>query len=109
GGWNLSATGGLIISSSDPIANFPVAAGGPSAMYGWPNVPKIEELRMQFAHAANAAEMKRIAEELQKQVVDEATFAPLGQYDILSAYSTKLSGVLKGPMPLFWNLKKTAK
>ena len=53
--------------------------------------------------------MKRMAEEMQRLVVDEATFMPLGQYDILTAYSTKLAGVLDAPMPLFWNVSKAGR
>jgi peptide/nickel transport system substrate-binding protein len=106
GGWNISITGGLLLSSSDPLSNFPVAANGRNAMYGWPDVPRIEELRAQFARTSDRAEMKRLAEEMQKLVVDEATFDPLGQYDILTGYSTKLTGVLEAPMPLFWNVRK---
>lgn len=109
GGWNLSVTGGLLLSSSDPLSNFAVAANGPNAMYGWPDVPRIEELRAQFARSSDKATMKRLAEEMQKQVIDEATFGPLGQYAVLTAYSTKLTGVLDAPMPLFWNIKKAAK
>jgi peptide/nickel transport system substrate-binding protein len=109
GGWSLYVTGGLILSSSDPLSNFPVAANGPNAMNGWPDVPRIEELKAKFARTSDKTELKRIAEELQKLVVDEATFQPVGQYDILSAYSTKLSGVLDAPLPLFWNIKKAAR
>ena len=109
GGWSLYATGGLILSSSDPLSNFPVAANGANAMNGWPDVPRIEELKAKFARTNDKAELKRIADELQKLVVDEATFQPLGQYDILSAYSTKLSDVLEAPVPLFWNMKKAAR
>lgn len=109
GGWSIYVTGGLILSSSDPLSNFPVAANGPNAMNGWPDVPRIEELKAKFARTGDKAELNRIAEELQRLVVDEATFQPLGQYDILSAYSTKLSGVLEAPLPLFWNMKKAAR
>ena len=109
GGWNLSATGGLILSSSDPISNFAVAANGPNAMFGWPDVPRIEELRAQFARTSDQAEKKRLTEEMQKQVIDEATFGPLGQYVVLTAYSAKLSGVLDAPVPLFWNIKKAGR
>jgi peptide/nickel transport system substrate-binding protein len=109
GGWSISITGGLVLSSSDPLSNFPLAANGAGAMYGWPEVPRIEELRAQFARVTDKAEMKRMAEEMQKLVVDEATFMPLGQYDILTGYSTKLTGVLEAPMPLFWNIRKASR
>lgn len=106
GGWSIYVTGGLLLSSSDPLSNFPVAANGPDAMSGWPDVPRIEELKAKFSRSTSKAEMKALAEEIQKLVVDEATFQPLGQYDILSAYSTKLTGVIEAPVPFFWNLKK---
>ena len=55
---------------------------------------------------ADPAELKAIAAEVQKQVIDEGVVVPNGQFMIPTAYSAKLSGILESPAALFWNVKK---
>jgi peptide/nickel transport system substrate-binding protein len=42
---------------------------------------------------------------MQKQVLTDVPYIPLGQYFQLEAYRKSLSGVLTG-MPIFWNVKR---
>ncbi|CAN5724077.1 ABC transporter substrate-binding protein [soil metagenome] len=109
GGWNIHATTGPLVGTGDPLRNQTVAASGKKAWFGWPDVPKIEELRMKFARSSNAAEKKALAEEIQKVVIDEVVVMPMGQFVLPTAYRTSLSGVLDSPVPVFWNVKKTGK
>ncbi|WZB72516.1 hypothetical protein WJ968_15215 [Achromobacter xylosoxidans] len=76
------------------------------AWAGWPDVPEIEALRLKYAKAADIAERKQIAAQIQKLAIDEGVVAPLGQFQIPAAYSKKLSGVLDAPVTLFWNIGK---
>src|SRR5436189_3558446 len=105
GGWNVHATTGPLVGISDPLRNQTVAANGKRAWFGWPDVPKIEELRQQFARTSNPAEAKKIAEEIQKLVIDEGVVVPMGQFVLPTAYSTNLTGVLDSPVAFFWNIK----
>lgn len=109
GGWNIFSTYSILASSGDPFGNTTVAANGKQAWAGWPDVPEIEKLRLAFARAKGDAERKQIMEQLQKWVIDEGVVAPLGQFLIPAAYSTKLSGVLQSPITAFWHLKKSDK
>jgi len=109
GGWNVHATTGPLVGISDPLRNQTVAANGKRAWFGWPDVPKIEELRQQFARTSNPAEAKKIAEEIQKLVIDEGVVVPMGQFVLPTAYSTNLTGVLDSPVAFFWNIKKAGK
>jgi peptide/nickel transport system substrate-binding protein len=109
GGWNLFSTNWLINEIMDPLRSAPAAASGKQAWFGWPEVQKIEELRLKFARTLKPAEQKKLAEEIQKLVIEEGVMMPLGQFYIPSAYRTSLTGVLDSHVPYFWNVKKSGK
>jgi peptide/nickel transport system substrate-binding protein len=109
GGWSIHATTGPLVGITDPMRNQTVAANGKRAWFGWPDVPKIEELRQKFARTIDPAEQKKLAEEIQHTVIDEGVVVPMGQFVLPTAYRTVLTGVLESPVPLFWNLKKAGK
>ena len=88
------------------MRNQAVGANGGRAWFGWPDFPEIEALRAKFAITSDQAELKKIAEEIQKLVIDEGVVVPLGQFVVPSGYSTKLTGVLQSPVAIFWNIKK---
>jgi len=109
GGWSIHTTTGPLIGITDPLLNQTVAASGAKAWFGWPNVPAIEELRTKFSVTTDHAEMKKLAEEIQKQVIDEGVVVPMGQIIIPAGYSTKLSNVPAAPVALFCGVKKGSK
>lgn len=109
GGWNIHATTGPIVGITDPLRNQTVAASGKRAWFGWPDVPKIEELRQKFARTSNLAEKKKLAEEIQRSVIDEGVVMPMGQFVLPTAYRSTVTGVLESPVPVFWNIKKSGK
>jgi peptide/nickel transport system substrate-binding protein len=109
GGWNIFSTYSILATSGDPFGNTTIAANGKKAWAGWPDVPGIEALRLKYARSTDPAERKDITAQIQKLAIDEGVVAPLGQFSIPAAYSTKLSGVMESPVTLFWNLKKSAK
>ena len=77
-------------------------------LYGTKPNPKMEALRDAWFETADAAEQKRITGQMQELAFQEPPFAPLGQYFIPQAYSRKLSGFVRSPVALFWNLEKAA-
>lgn len=109
GGWNIFVSYSAVVNGLDPLSSAQVPANGKKAWFGWPDVPEIEKLRTQFAHASGESERKKITEQLQKLVIDEGVIVPLGKYVSNTAYSKKLTGVLEASIPLFWNIKKSDK
>jgi len=109
GGWNLFSTNWLINEVMDPLRSAPASASGKRAWFGWPENKQIEELRLKFARALKPAEQKKLAEEIQRLLIDEGVLVPLGQFYIPSAYRTSLTGVLDSHVPYFWNMKKAGK
>jgi peptide/nickel transport system substrate-binding protein len=107
GGWSIFATYSNLATSGDPIGNSTIASAGKKSWAGWPDVPEIEALRLQFTKASDVAERKEITAKIQKLAIDEGVVGPLGQFVIPAAYSKKLSGVLDSPVTVFWNIKKS--
>jgi peptide/nickel transport system substrate-binding protein len=109
GGWAIHATNGPLVGITDPLRNQAVATNGPKAWFGWPDVPEIEKLRAEFAVTTDAAKLKELAARIQQLVIDEGVVVPMGQLVSPSVYSTQLSGVLKSPVAVFWNMESTRK
>lgn len=109
GGWNIFSTYSILATSNDPFGNTTLATAGRKSWAGWPDVPEIEKLRLDYAVAATADDQKAIAKKIQKLAIDEGVVGPLGQFRIPAAYSDKVSGVLESPVRVFWNIKKDGK
>jgi len=109
GGWNIFATNNVMAEAFDPLRAFGVAANGKQAWFGWPDVPKIEELRKQFALTTDLAEQKKLADQIQALVIEEGVLMPLGQFTVPAVYRKSIAGLVRGPIPVFWNLTKSGK
>ena len=83
---------------ADPVRTPMAAADGDKAWYGWPDFPRIEALRDQYALSSDAAEQKRIAAELQRVAIDEGCTCRWGKSTPQRAYSSKLSGLPLAPL-----------
>lgn len=108
GGWNMFFTNWVGADVFNPLVNNMVnGRGAEGGWFGWPDVPKAEELRDAYARAATLEERQEIAEELQALAYEEVMYVPLGQYFVKTAWRDELDGVLDGPAPFFWNVSKS--
>ena len=108
GGWNMFFTNWVGADIFNPLVNqMLIGKGKDGGWFGWPDDPKLEELRTGYALAKTDEEREEIAEELQAHAYEQAIYIPLGQYVTPSAWSATLTGVLDGPAPYFWNIEKT--
>ncbi len=105
GGWNCfpSSIGGSDLLS--PTVSFLTRGNGRAAWYGWPSDPATEFLREGWFNAANVAEQRPLAEDIQRRVFEEAPYVPLGQLLQPAAYRSTLTGVLDG-FAKFYGLSK---
>ena len=107
GGWNIFSTFAILATSGDPFGNTPLSTDGRESWAGWPDVPEISALRLDYAKATTAEEQKEISKEIQKLAIEEGVVGPLGQFKIPSAYSVQLTDVLEAPITAFWNVRKS--
>jgi peptide/nickel transport system substrate-binding protein len=105
GGWSVLCTAFAGYDFLDPLVHSQIRGHGAGAWFGWPDVPKLEELRTQWLATPDLAGQKRLAAEIQAAALEAAPGIPLGHYKQFTAYRRNLTGVLKG-IPVFWNLRK---
>ena len=106
GGWNIFCIYDNGANQLDPASHLLLRGNGKSAQFGWPTMPKIEELRAQWFDAKSAGEQKKIAEQIQLQAFEDVPYIPLGQSIPPTAYRNNLTGILNGH-PFFWNVRRT--
>lgn len=107
GGWSLFCTSFSALDYVDPLTAPALRGNGARAWYGWPNYPELEKLRDAWIDSDDDAEQKKIARRMQEIAFTEALYVPLGQYFQSAAFRKNVTGQLKGPIPLFWNVSKT--
>ncbi|NDW03432.1 ABC transporter substrate-binding protein [Jiella pacifica] len=109
GGWNMFFTNWIIPEVWSPINNPMLNGGGKeAAWFGWPNDPELDEMRTKFAQASDEETRKTIAADIQAHAYEVVNYIPVGEYTIPSTSRNSLSGMLKMPVPVFWNVEKAA-
>ncbi len=108
GGWNMFCTNWAGADILNPIAHVTLnGRGANGGWFGWPDDPKMEELRDKYARSTTLDEQKQLAADIQKRAFEQVTYVPLGQYSAPSVWRKSLTGVLDGPAtPVFWNIDK---
>ena len=91
---------------ADPIVNHYTETTGDRAQFGWPTDAEIEKLRQEFLHQNDPAAQRRIAEQVQKRVMDLGVTVPLGQYVQPMARRKGITGNIPSPVTVFWNVEK---
>lgn len=107
GGWDMIFTNFGVDSIWSPTINLLlIASGAEGSWFGWPTDPKMEELRAEYALAESEEQRKALAEAVQLQAMEQATFIPLGQFQNVTSWRNELSDVVEGPVPVFWGMHK---
>ncbi|MCG7364486.1 ABC transporter substrate-binding protein [Roseomonas sp. ACRSG] len=105
GGWSMLLTSFSSFDFVDPSAHFPLRGNGAGAWVGWPEVPQLETLRDEWFVAPNLAAQKKIAEDMQRIVMDELPYIPVGAYKSMTAVNKNLKGRVAG-FAIMWNLER---
>lgn len=108
GGWSAMCTSWVSADILNPVMTGFLNASGDTANFGWPNDPKMEELRGRFARAGSLEEQKQIAEAVQRRFAENPTHIHLGQWYSPGAHRNNITGWLATPAPVFWNMEKRA-
>lgn len=106
GGWSAFPSGFPAGEYRDPIFATNLRGNGLKAWFGWPDDPEVERMRDRWMDSTDAAEQKRLDREIQARSFETVPFIPLGQYMPPAGTRTSLTGVLKGAVPVFWNVRK---
>ena len=90
----------------NPAVSFLARGNGADAWYGWPTDPALEQLRLSWFKAADRARQTQIAEAMQRDLLQQAPYLPLGQILQPTVYRKALDGILPG-FAKFWSVRKT--
>jgi len=107
GGWHIFQTWFNGPDFLNPVEHMAVGAAGENAWFGWPSDEEIEKLRTAFGREPDPEKQKEIARAIQKRAFEVVTYVPLGTiYQPVAYRSDHLEGMVKSPVPLFWNVSK---
>lgn len=106
GGWNLFFTNWMVPEINSPLISPMLNGRGDQGWFGWPTDDKLEALRAEFIEADTPEKQREVAVSIQKHVLENVIYIPLGQYAAPQARSKKLTGMIPSPVPVFWNIEK---
>ena len=66
GGWNLLFTWWQAADVINPAVHFGISGAGPNAWFGWPDVPQLEKLVINWVRATDDAKREQLADEVQR-------------------------------------------
>lgn len=105
GGWSALVTTLASADASDPAAHPLVRGNGLAGIWGWPTIPRLEQLRDAWFDSPTLATQKEICADIQRTVLDEVAFIPLGAYYPHTATRRDLIGRVPG-FAIFWNIQR---
>ena len=106
GGWSITAGSPASFGFIDPAVHQFIRGNGEMGLFGWPKVPRLEELRNAWFDAEDHATRQAIAAEMQVLAIDEVTYVPLGSYRSYTALRGNLTDRVTG-LPLYWGIRRS--
>jgi peptide/nickel transport system substrate-binding protein len=106
GGWSVLYTAFSSFEFLDPAGHTPLRGNGTAAWPGWPNIPRIEELRDAWFEAPDVAAQQRICRDIQAVAMEELPYIPVGAYMSMTALRRNLTGRVPG-FAIYWGLRRT--
>jgi peptide/nickel transport system substrate-binding protein len=94
-------------SCLNPAIYIAIRANGNGAWFGWPDVPSVEAEVTAWFEAKDREDEKAAIRRLNKAALDNVVYAPTGFFLTYQAWRTNVSGIVKGPLPIFWDVAKT--
>ena len=106
GGWNLFCVGLPGLFCFTPATHVPLRGAGKAGWFGWPNDPRMEELRDAWFNAPDLPAQKKIGEQMQLQGFENVPYYPLGSAQQPTALRPDIADAPEG-FPLFWNIRRS--
>jgi peptide/nickel transport system substrate-binding protein len=107
GSWHAHHTWHAGVDCANPATNKAVRANGHEAFFGWPSSREVEAEVAAWFDAKTPDEEKMAVRRLNKAALDHVVYAPIGFFLQHQSWRANVSGIVKGPMPFFWDVSKT--
>ena len=106
GGWNILHTFSVAADILNPISTSYMVAQGDKSWFGWPTDPEMEKLRDAYSKETDPAKAKQLAKAVQDRALETAQYGWIGQWYGPGASRANVTGWLKAPVPVMWNIEK---
>ncbi len=107
GGWNIFHTWHAGADCVNPAPYTALDASGDTAWFGWPKSEIVQDKIAAWYGAPDLAAEKTAIEALNKAAMDFVVYVPTGFFKGYQAWRTNVSGIVKAPFPVFWDVMKT--
>jgi peptide/nickel transport system substrate-binding protein len=106
GGWsafctNISGADGLM-----PATHSLLRANGANAWFGWPDSSGIEQGIQSWFAAPDLAGQQEAARQIQTAAFQDLPYYPLGTFRQPYAFRRDVTGLVRAPIPVLWNVSK---
>ena len=106
GGWSIFPTVSPVPEQRTPLVGMFMRGNGKDAFFGWPTDAETERLYDEWLGVSDPAELTRIERAYELRHYETVPFVPMGRYLQSSAWRENVTGLLKGPCVVFWNVDK---
>ena len=106
GGWNIFHTWHAGADCVNPAPYIALDASGDTAWFGWPKSDAVQEKIAAWYAAPDLAAEKKVIDDLNKAAMDHVVYVPTGFFKGYQAWRSNVSGVVKAPFPVFWDVTK---
>jgi peptide/nickel transport system substrate-binding protein len=106
GGWSMFPTVTPVAEMRSPLVGMFMRGNGRNAFFGWPEDPETERMYDTWLGLSDPAEQTKLEREYVLRAYETVPFIPMGRYIQSSAWRDNLTGILKGPSIVFWNVRK---
>ncbi len=108
GGWNMFHTWHAGADCINPSSYTAIRANGDKAWFGWPDLPAVEKGVTDWFDAKDLAGEQAAMAQLNTAAAEGVVYVPTGFFLGYQAWRKNVSGIVKGPLPFFWGVSKTA-
>ncbi|WP_245215043.1 ABC transporter substrate-binding protein [Pararoseomonas indoligenes] len=105
GGWSVAFYSFPGLDFLSPATHYLARGNGTSGWFGWPTAPKLEALREDWFNAPDQNAQRAVARDIQREVMEELPFVPLGAVVNYTALRKDLRDRVVG-FPIFWNIRR---
>jgi len=105
GGWSVLHSWFTAADVLNPAVHWAIGGTGQNAWFGWPDIPQLDKLSIDWVRATDAAKRKQIADEIQQVAFREVAYVPWGEWVQPTVFRKNVQGILKFGAPVFWNVR----
>lgn len=106
GGWSMFHTWHSGADCATPAGYTAIRGNGDQAWFGWPSSPETEAGIGEWFAADTPQAEKAAIEKTNAAAMNDVVYAPVGLFMAYQAWRANVSGITKGPFPVFWDVTK---